>query len=742
LALVAGLALVGASTALAGVFVGAGWLGYIALTTAVVAVIGIGLRSLRAGPVVTVLGQLAGLLVLSVVLFSEPGALLHAATVEIHREIAPVVPDPPLLLFCVVTLGLAAILLDVLVLTARMPAAAGLVLASVYAVPALVSDVMLPWWSFAAGAAGFALLLVSTRDTGDGSAASARPSARRAGGIGFTGITTAGVVVALVVAGAAAPIGTVGRFSARGGGAAPGAAPQQIGLRPMTRLRGMLDEDRTPRTLFHVSGLDGHERYLRALTLSRYAAGVGWTKPTVRARGVPVRGGHVLPGGARRSTATTRVRVTPVQWNDRWLPVFGSPRAIRHAGRGYRYNPKTGVIYSRQRHRPPAYVEAALLAQPTASDLRHAGHDFSRVPRKYRELPHISPRIRALTHRLTGSAHTEFSRAKAIWAYFTDGTHGFSYSLSTAPKTSPNALADFLFHGKRGFCEQYASAMAVMLRTIGIPSRVAIGFTPGAAGGSGAPGTRTITSRDAHAWVEVFFPGYGWQTFDPTPLADGRGLTPRYLTAASDAETSPAAGARSGTQRPSREPSGKTNPAQRAPSQTQAVPASGSSPAPLPWWAILVLALALLLGAASGPALVRVRRRRARLRTVRGNRLGAAAAAWQEVADTSTDRGEPDSQYETLRITARRWISAHALDEGGAAGLHVIVEALERSTYAPAGEGTPAPNDLAAALDEVRASLARTAPLRFRDIWLPRSVLRFRRVARPTPAADEREPVG
>jgi hypothetical protein len=740
LGLVTGLALFAASTALAGVFVGVGWLGYVALSTAVVVAVGIGLRSLHAGPVVTVAGQLAGLLVLSVALFSDLGALLHGATVEIHEEIAPVRADPPLLLFCVVSLGLAAVLLDTLVGTARMPAAGGLVLASIYAVSALLDDAILPWWSFAAGAAGFSLLLVTARDAGARSAGSPRLRARGAGGIGLAGLTALGVLAALLVAGAAGPIGTVNRFSPAGGGDAPGEAPQEVGLRPMTRLRGMLDESRTPRTLFRVRGLGGHDRYLRALTLSHYSAGLGWTRTTDQASGVPVRSGDVLAHrDANHSGQPAHLRIAPVHWRDYWLPVFGVPWAVGHVGMRYRYDPATGVIASRHRRRPPVYTEAALLAQPSADELRDAGRDFSGVPREYLQLPRISPRIRRLTRRVTSSAHTEFGRAKSIWEYFTDGAHGFSYSLSTAPKISPNALADFLFHGKRGFCEQYASAMAVMLRSIGIPSRVAVGFTPGLAGGRQAAGTRTITSRDAHAWVEVFFPGYGWQTFDPTPLTDGRGSVPRYLVATPETTTGPAGAADPDVGRPDPGGDSSAGPQHRAPAQHDAAPALRSPATPLPWWAVLVLALGGLLGMVSVPALVRTYRRRGRIRVVRAGGAGAAAAAWRELADSAADHGEGDSGYETLRATAGRWSAVHALDEHGREGLRVIVEALERALYGPGGVTRDAPTELTAALDTVRRSLARNAPMRYREVWLPRSVLRFRCQARATAHRDEHD---
>lgn len=114
----------------------------------------------------------------------------------------------------------------------------------------------------------------------------------------------------------------------------------------------------------------------------------------------------------------------------------------------------------------------------------------------------VDPRVGELAAQLTAGAQTPFDATLALNGFFTEPGNGFSYELQTAPGSSGNALVDFLFEGRAGYCEQYASAMAVMLRTLGIPARVAVGFTPGIATG----GSRLITTEDAHAWIEACSP--------------------------------------------------------------------------------------------------------------------------------------------------------------------------------------------------------------------------------------------
>ncbi len=99
----------------------------------------------------------------------------------------------------------------------------------------------------------------------------------------------------------------------------------------------------------------------------------------------------------------------------------------------------------------------------------------------------------------------------ALEHYFTEN---FTYDLNVAQTSSIDSIEQFLFEVKAGYCEQFATAFTAMARSLGIPTRVAIGFQSGKVD---AAGIYHVTNKDAHAWPEVYFAGYGWLPFEPTP---------------------------------------------------------------------------------------------------------------------------------------------------------------------------------------------------------------------------------
>jgi protein-glutamine gamma-glutamyltransferase len=138
------------------------------------------------------------------------------------------------------------------------------------------------------------------------------------------------------------------------------------------------------------------------------------------------------------------------------------------------------------------------------------------MPGRYLQLPErLDPRIPELAHKLTDSQPSTYRRALAIERYLTT-QYGYTLQLPSQPPADP--LADFLFHRRRGHCEYFASSMAVMLRTVGISSRVITGFR--GAQFNQLNSTYIVRASDAHSWVEAFIPGAGWTTFDPTPAGD------------------------------------------------------------------------------------------------------------------------------------------------------------------------------------------------------------------------------
>jgi len=128
------------------------------------------------------------------------------------------------------------------------------------------------------------------------------------------------------------------------------------------------------------------------------------------------------------------------------------------------------------------------------------------------QLPRLDPRIRELTENIVGGVTSPATQAILLERYLR-ANYGYTLEL---PKTEPDdPLAFFLFHRKKGHCEYFASALAVMLRVVHIPSRVITGFQSGVY--NPISGSQLIRSSDAHSWVEAWLPDRGWTTFDPTP---------------------------------------------------------------------------------------------------------------------------------------------------------------------------------------------------------------------------------
>jgi hypothetical protein len=144
----------------------------------------------------------------------------------------------------------------------------------------------------------------------------------------------------------------------------------------------------------------------------------------------------------------------------------------------------------------------------------------------YLQLPVVDPRVTALARQVTAGIATQpggdprtYDKVEDVEAWMADHIH---YSTDIPPlKPGQDAVSTFLFGSRIGYCEQISTATVVMLRSLGIPAREAVGYVPG----SYNPITDLyqVEAKDAHAWVQVWFPGYGWQSFDPTadvPLAN------------------------------------------------------------------------------------------------------------------------------------------------------------------------------------------------------------------------------
>jgi transglutaminase-like putative cysteine protease len=137
----------------------------------------------------------------------------------------------------------------------------------------------------------------------------------------------------------------------------------------------------------------------------------------------------------------------------------------------------------------------------------------SRVREEMLELPPLDERIPQLAQDMTTGTATDQDKARALESHL---RHDFGYTLELPSAPVADPLANFLFVRKKGHCEYFASSMAVMLRTLGIPSRVVTGFQSGVY--NPVTGWQVVRASDAHSWVEAWIAGRGWTTFDPTPF--------------------------------------------------------------------------------------------------------------------------------------------------------------------------------------------------------------------------------
>jgi len=195
-----------------------------------------------------------------------------------------------------------------------------------------------------------------------------------------------------------------------------------------------------------------------------------------------------------------------------------------------------GAVYDLDRDHPPTLYEAdSDISRPSAAQLRSAPTDYSLDGwQQYLKVPaKLDERIPELARQISGAAPTNYDKAVALEHYLTSN---YGYTLQLGRKSPRDPLAYFLFERKEGHCEYFASAMAVMLRTLNIPSRVVNGFRTGEF--NDVTGQYVVRARNAHSWVEVYFPNYGWISFDPTPAAGlethtGLGRAMLYLDAVS-----------------------------------------------------------------------------------------------------------------------------------------------------------------------------------------------------------------
>ncbi|MFE0549590.1 DUF3488 and DUF4129 domain-containing transglutaminase family protein [Streptomyces pilosus] len=634
------------------------------------------------------------------------------------------------------------LLVDTLAVTFRSAAPAGLPLLALYSVAAGLSDNGIDWLWFLLAASGYLMLLLAEgRDRlsqwGRVFSGTARgPGQDQPGAVApvRTGrrIGVLAVGIALVVPlGLPAMNGGLLDPAGSGIGSGGGGGGTISAVNPLVSLRDSLNVDEDRQVLSVRSEMaDVSDLYLRIVSLDDFD-GTTW-KPSKRSITTVPDNRFPTPPGLGPDIVRTEVGTTisTADWyGQSWLPMPYPPSGVSIRGK-WRYEPvgMTLVGDHGQDTRGLSYEVRSLDVRPTAEQLAAAPEPSPAMRREYTELPDSLPALVGRTARdVTAGADSAYDQAVKLQEYFTLNG-GFEYDTQVDVGSGSEAIARFL-RDKQGFCVHYSFAMASMARSLGIPARVAVGFAPGT---PQADGTIAVGLRDAHAWPELYFEGIGWTRFEPTPT---RGSAPPYTVpeAADSSVPDPARPSQAAPEESSAAPSQSEScsPERRrldgcgSESPQVALDSGGDGPK---WYALLLWALAglALLALPLSPVLWRLRTRTVRLGGHGRSEADAAPyvlALWDELTDTAWDHGIPPDESLTPRGAAARIVRLGRLDQGAAASVHRVADAVEQILYAPR------PRPVAGLADEVRrvtAGLREGASRRerLRATLAPRSVVR------------------
>ncbi|WP_460447594.1 transglutaminase family protein, partial [Angustibacter aerolatus] len=542
---------------------GARWVATSVVVVLLTLAVGAALRWARVPAGLVLLGQAVVAAVVLTVVFAGPeavlglvpgpdafgrfGELLRDAGDTVNRYSAPV-PSSPGIDF-MVSLGVAVIALavDSLAVSLRSPAAAGLPLLALYCVPAAVVPDGLPWRYFAVAAVGWLLLLA--HDAGGAVTRWGRLLPRWGGGapsrqtilsdtsaLAATGRRLGVVAVLAAVLVPAVLPGLPDGLLTRGGTGGTGTGTGTLSvINPVLQLRDNLSPRQDVEVLRYTTTQTAVAP-LRIVTADTFD-GETWKPGTTdvsrrnrAAKGLPNPPG--LTDAIARQAYTMRIDVSPNLDQD-FLPLPYPARKVDIDGAWLYDAASLNVLGEGETVRDKSYSVDYLDVTPTADQLRAAPAAAQDTMQRYVRLPSSLPdvvRQRALE--VTQGASTAYDQAMALQEWFRS-KGGFTYSTQAPADSGGDAVADFL-QSKQGFCIQFASAMATMSRSLGIPARIGVGFLPGTPDGQN---TWSVRLTDAHAWPELYFEGVGWVRFEPTP-ATRTGAPPAWAAPATTGGTS------------------------------------------------------------------------------------------------------------------------------------------------------------------------------------------------------------
>ncbi|MFE9538654.1 DUF3488 and DUF4129 domain-containing transglutaminase family protein [Streptomyces sp. NPDC006691] len=762
LALCAYLATVMAACSMLPLVAPASWLLQAAFLLAILTGVGALARRVPLARPLTVLAQAVVALLLLTLVFARhqalggvlPGpdafvqlnSLLQQGATDVGQYAIPAPATSGIRLMMVGGVLVIGLAVDALAVTFRSAAPAGLPLLALYSVAAGLSSGGASWLWFVLAAAGYLLLLLAEgRDRlsqwGRVFGGSARAPGRAQQGvfehsaplapvrtgrrIGALALGIALVIPAMLPALDSGLLGTAGT-----GGGGDGTGGTISAVNPLVSLQNSLNQPEDREVMrYNTNTQDTKEMYLRIVALDEFD-GASWKSSERHIKDVP--DPLPRPDGLSPAVATSDVQtsVSAAGWYAQsWLPMPFPATRVNIKG-DWRFEPvgRTLVGDRKQTTRGAQYTVSSLLVRPTAAQLADAPAPPAALLKEYTRVPDSLPSVVSATARqVTGGAANSYEKAVKLQDWFSI-SGGFSYNTHVQSGSGTEAIANFLKE-KEGFCVHFSFSMAAMARTLGIPARVAVGFTPGT---PRPDGTMSVGLRDAHAWPELYFEGVGWTRFEPTPT---RGSAPDYTRQQTPvgSPSSPAEPSKRASAEPSAAPSASDScpPADRrlgdcGPSAAAGVagPTDRGPSAPALIGTVLGVAALLVL-----PLLPLLWRRRVRARRLgSGGRTPADAvartlAAWREITDTAWDHGIAPDESQTPRKAAARVVALGRLDGPAAESVHRAASAVEQVLYAPEPRPTPGlVDDVARVTAGLHAAAGRRQA--WRAIFVPRSAVR------------------
>ncbi|MFF0743385.1 transglutaminaseTgpA domain-containing protein [Streptomyces sp. NPDC004111] len=677
----------------------------------------------------------------------EFGRLLSSGAADVNRYAIPAPASEGIRLMLVGGVLMIGIAVDALAVTFRSAAPAGLPLLALYSVAAGLSGGGASWLYFLLAAAGYLLLLlaegrdrlsqwgrvfggsapnrlrqsVAGLETGGSAPLAPVRTGRRIGAL------TLGV--ALLVP-ALLPTLDGGLLGGSGPGRGTGSGGTISAVNPLVSLQESLNQPVDREVLrYRTTAQQTQDLYLRIVALDQFD-GTAWKSSERKIGDVP--DPLPPPKGLSPEVPVTEISTNILadrSYEQNWLPLPFPATKVKIGGR-WRFEPegRTLVGDRGQTTKGARYDVRSLAVQPTREQLAAAPAAPADLRKEYTRVPaNLPPVVKRTALEVTKDASNDYERAVALQNWFsTDG--GFTYDTQVKSGTGSEAIARFL-KDKEGFCVHFSFSMAAMARTLGIPARVAVGFTPGTAK---SDGTMSVGLRDAHAWPELYFEGLGWTRFEPTPT---RGSTPDYTrqeTPSQDPSDSaqPTTGA-SNEPTASPQPTDKCSAADRrlgeCGREAQAGPVDPTDRGTPTGTVVAVAAgVLVLLVLPLLPLLWRTRVRARRLGS--GGRTPSDAAdrtlaAWREINDSAWDLGIAPDGSQTPRRTAARIVRLGSLDGPSAEAVHRTASAVEQVLYAPVPQAS---GSLVDDVHRVRAGLrdAARGRTRLRALLLPRSAVR------------------